>query len=186
MPLRYNDATGEFEETGRPEPPASDSLRYNPETGEFEPIRGRGTSRRRSAGPRTSPGSPPRSGQPRPRPSSAQAQFRPEPEPRQWPTTEQFAQSVRRAQRREQKRHQVVLRRLCWIGLALAVIAFLLGGKEIAVTSLGIVFLLWIAYGICSGAVWPWLVLGAIAAIYFLPTWLCIVIAVLVGLFFVP
>ena len=185
MALRYNDATGEFEEIGggNPSPPSSDSLRYNPETGEFEPIRRRGNSRRRTSGTPSTPGAAPRPPRTRPRPAP---HLSPAPETHNLPSPEQFVESVRRRERRSRDNHQRLIRRLCRIGLVLAAIAFVFGGKELAMAALGIVFLLWLVHGMFAGAVWPWLVLGGIAAIYFLPTWLCIVLGLIVVIVLVP
>lgn len=149
MPLRYNDATGEFEESGKtasPPPPSSGNLRYNPETGEFEPIRRRGAGA-------------PRRQLPRQRPTE---------ETRRRTSNERFVQAVRRTERRRRERRQRVLRRLCWIGLVLALAAFVFSGKDLAVGMLFVVFALWIAYGICKGSLWTLLAIAIVAALFFL------------------
>ena len=149
MPLRYNDATGEFEESGKtasPPPPSSGNLRYNPETGEFEPIRRRGGGATRRQLPRQ----------------------RPTVETRRRTSNERFVQAVRRTERRRRERSQRVLRRLCRIGLVLALAAFIFSGKDLAVGMLFVVFSLWIAYGICKGSLWTLLAIAIVAALCFL------------------
>ena len=144
MPLRYNNATGEFEESGKPAsplPPSSGNLRYNPETGEFEPIRGRGEGASRRQLPRQRPAT------------------------RRRTSDERFVEAVRRDERRRRARGERLLRRLCRIGLVLALLALVFSGMDLAMGMLFVVFALWLAYGICKGALWPWLVVSAGAAI---------------------
>ncbi len=101
---------------------------------------------------------------------------------RRRPSPEQFAASVRRRERQARENRQRGLLRLCRIGGVLAAVAFFFGGKELAEAVLGIVFLCWLVHGMLAGAVWPWLALGALAAVYFLPLWLCITLAIIIGI----
>ena len=150
MPLRYNDRTGEFEEVpGSPPPPSSGNLRYNPATGEFEPIRGRRASTRRPPGSRTRVAPPRR------------------PDPRTLPAARQAATRER------------LFRNLSRIALVLGIAALVFCGWDTAVALVGVVFSIWFAYRLCTGAIWPWVLIALLAAIHFLPAWLCIAIAIL-------
>lgn len=149
MPLRSNNATGEFEQSGKsafPLPPSSGNLRYNPETGEFEPIRRRGEGAQRRQ-------------LPRPRPAA-----------RRRTSDERFVEAVRRDERRRRARGERLLRKLCRIGLVLALAALVFSGRDLAMGMLFVVIALWFAYGICRGALWSWLALAAGAVLCFLRT----------------